>query len=66
MEQEPAFVALGVALGVGLLIGFEREQAASDDAKPGDTSMGGVRTYPLVSLAGALATMLSSAAEIDA
>ena len=59
MEQEPAFVALGVALGVGLLIGFEREQAASDDAKPGDTSMGGVRTYPLVSLAGALATMLS-------
>lgn len=52
-------MALGVALGVGLLIGFEREQAAAaENAGPAPT-MGGVRTYPLVSLGGALATMLS-------
>jgi len=59
MDEESAFVGLGVALGVGLLIGFEREQShGSEDAKPGST-MGGVRTYALVSLAGALATLFS-------
>jgi uncharacterized membrane protein (DUF4010 family) len=59
MDQEAAFVALGIALGVGLLIGFEREQsAATENSGPGPT-MGGVRTYPLVSLGGALATLLS-------
>jgi uncharacterized membrane protein (DUF4010 family) len=58
MDQETAFVSLGVALGVGLLIGFEREQSAGAD-KSGGKSMGGVRTYPLVSLGGALATIAS-------
>jgi uncharacterized membrane protein (DUF4010 family) len=59
MDEESAFVALGVALGVGLLIGFEREQSSGSDGRTGDTSMGGIRTYPAVALAGALATMLS-------
>ncbi len=59
MDQESAFVALGVALGVGLLIGFEREQTAvSEDARSGST-LGGIRTYPLVALAGALASLFS-------
>jgi uncharacterized membrane protein (DUF4010 family) len=48
-----------VALGVGLLIGFEREQSGGADGRTGDTSMGGIRTYPAVALAGALATLLS-------
>jgi uncharacterized membrane protein (DUF4010 family) len=58
MDQETALVSLGAALGVGLLIGFEREQAAGDE-RGGGPSLGGVRTYPLVSLGGALATMLA-------
>jgi len=58
MDQETAFVSLGVALGVGLLIGFEREQSAGAE-QGGGSSLGGVRTYPLVSLGGALSTILA-------
>jgi hypothetical protein len=58
MDQETALVSLGAALGVGLLIGFEREQSAGAE-REGGPSLGGVRTYPLVSLGGALSTMLA-------
>ncbi len=57
MTQEEAFVALGVALGIGLLLGFEREQAARRDADGGRSPIGGVRTYPLVAVSGALAAL---------
>lgn len=58
IDQQSVFVALGTALGVGLLIGFEREQSVGAE-QGGGSSMGGVRTYPLVSLGGALATLLA-------
>lgn len=41
------FVSLGVALGLGLLVGFQRERTAE--------TLAGFRTFPLISLAGALA-----------
>jgi uncharacterized membrane protein (DUF4010 family) len=54
------FVALAVALGVGFLIGLQRERSASNDGTSRRSSFGGVRTYPLVALSGALAVLLSS------
>ncbi len=59
MDLEAAFASLGVALGVGLLIGFEREQAAGEEKVGEAAEMGGVRTFPLVALAGAISTLLS-------
>lgn len=53
------FISLTVALGVGFLIGLQREQSTSrEDAER--SSLGGVRTYPLVALSGALAELLAS------
>jgi len=57
------YARFGLALGVGFLIGLQREQSAGRrDATDGDgvvSSPGGVRTFPLVSLLGALAALLS-------
>lgn len=52
------FISLAVALGVGFLIGLQREQSTSrtDEQR---SSLGGVRTYPLVALAGAVAMLLA-------
>lgn len=58
MEQYETFITLGIALLLGLLIGFEREQSAPDDPERRRLFIGGARTYPLVSLAGALAMLL--------
>lgn len=55
-------MALGVALGAGFLIGFERQQSAGEEGKPAGSSMGGVRTYPLVALVGALASLAARSA----
>jgi uncharacterized membrane protein (DUF4010 family) len=41
------FVSLSVALGLGLIVGFQRERA--------EESLAGFRTFPLITLAGALA-----------
>ena len=55
-EYEP-FVSLAVALGVGFLIGIEREQAVPEG---GDNRfLGGARTHPLFALAGAVSMLLS-------
>jgi uncharacterized membrane protein (DUF4010 family) len=51
------FLSLGLAVVAGLLIGLEREQSAPDDDTSG-SFLGGARTYPLVALIGALATLL--------
>src|SRR5258706_13510329 len=60
MPEYDLYLALGVALAAGLLIGFEREQSAPDDeTERRRTFAGGARTYPLVSLAGALAALLA-------
>ena len=49
--------SFGVALGVGLLVGFEREQSQSDRERE-DRRFGGSRTFPLLSLLGAVAGAL--------
>ena len=51
-------VALATALAVGLLVGLEREQTKAERS---GFSFGGVRTYPIIALVGALATMLEPA-----
>ena len=55
-------MALGVALGAGFLIGFERQQSSESAGVPESSSMGGVRTYPLVALVGALASLIARTA----
>jgi uncharacterized membrane protein (DUF4010 family) len=58
VEPYETHIALATALAVGLLVGLEREQTKPD--RPG-ASLGGVRTYPIIALIGALATMLEPA-----
>src|SRR5215475_1855978 len=58
MEGYENQFSLATAIAVGLLIGLEREQSKSEDQAP---SMAGIRTYPIIALVGALATMLEPA-----
>ncbi len=51
-------VSLGLACVAGLLIGFEREQSATERSATGEGLLGGVRTHPLLSLIGAVAVLL--------
>jgi uncharacterized membrane protein (DUF4010 family) len=51
MELSYLFQQLGIALGLGLLVGLQRESAAS--------ALGGVRTFPLVTLFGAVCGLLA-------
>jgi uncharacterized membrane protein (DUF4010 family) len=60
MEVHELFLSLALALGVGLLLGFEREQAVVERANR-LTFLGGARTYPLVSMLGAVSMLLSRA-----
>lgn len=57
MSFEPTQIVLGfaLALAVGGLVGLERERHAYADKHP---SFGGVRTFPLVALLGALSALL--------
>lgn len=52
------FYRFGAALAIGLLIGLEREHAASREQ---EKIFAGVRTFPLLSLAGCTAMLLSEA-----
>ncbi len=49
------FIALAVALACGLLVGLEREKSGGDD-------FGGIRTFALIGLVGALTQLLSATA----
>src|SRR4030095_206782 len=51
MDLASNFQLLGIALGLGLLVGLERDRAAS--------RLAGMRTFPLVTLFGALCSVLS-------
>ncbi|HBS28643.1 MAG TPA: MgtC/SapB family protein [Phycisphaerales bacterium] len=51
MTPDPAFAALGIALGLGLLVGLQRERVAVHFA--------GVRTFPLIAVMGAVCAMLA-------
>lgn len=52
---------LGIALGVGLLIGLERERRSEDERQPA-----GIRTFTLVALLGGIAALLGTAALVVA
>jgi uncharacterized membrane protein (DUF4010 family) len=58
MGNYELLASLAVALGVGLLIGLQREHSASVEDK---STIGGIRTYPLVAIAGALAALAAQA-----
>lgn len=58
MEPYETHLGLATALGVGLLVGLEREQTKPDR---GGSQLGGIRTYPIFALLGALATLLAPA-----
>ncbi|MBB3062222.1 MgtC/SapB family protein [Microbulbifer rhizosphaerae] len=51
-----SLIAFGIALGLGLLIGLQRERTAD--------RLGGIRTFPLIALFGALAARLSDIQDI--
>jgi uncharacterized membrane protein (DUF4010 family) len=51
MEIATVFQKLGIALGLGLLIGLQRERSAND--------LAGVRTFPLVTLLGGVCALLA-------
>jgi uncharacterized membrane protein (DUF4010 family) len=51
MDLTSSFQQLGIALGLGLLVGLQRERAAS--------RLAGMRTFPLVTVLGTLCSMLS-------
>lgn len=57
MERDLA-ASLGTAFAVGLLVGLERQMAISK-AEGHETRLGGVRTFPLIALAGALSELLA-------
>src|SRR5262245_42803943 len=54
-----ALARLAVALLIGFLIGLDRERA---EARKSETLFAGVRTFPLISLAGALGVLLRDGA----
>lgn len=56
METPKVFIDLAVALGVGLLVGLQRERAGS--------AIAGIRTFPLISLGGAVAASLPDQAGV--
>ena len=60
MDRYEPFVSLVLALLAGLLIGLEREQSRPTPETQ-RTFLGGIRTYPLIALLGALSLMLSKA-----
>ena len=62
VEPFEPHLSLLTALAVGLLIGLEREQAKADT---GGASIGGVRTYPIFALIGAVSTMLANASHCE-
>jgi uncharacterized membrane protein (DUF4010 family) len=58
MQQYEPYVSLALALAAGLLIGLEREQSRPL-GEPRRGFLGGIRTYPLMALLGAVSVMLS-------
>ena len=57
MSFEEIFIGFLVALAAGALIGLERQQDQASEHQPGP---GGVRTFPLIALTGALSAFAST------
>jgi uncharacterized membrane protein (DUF4010 family) len=53
MELTGPFLTLAIALGVGMLVGLQRERS------PSSTHIGGIRTFPLVTVLGAVSALLA-------
>jgi uncharacterized membrane protein (DUF4010 family) len=51
MELTAIFLKLAIALGLGLLVGIEREHVAK--------RLGGIRTFPMITILGALCALLA-------
>ncbi len=60
MDAYEPFVTLGIALAAGLLVGLERERASEADGGAAGAAnfLGGIRTFPLFALLGALSHLL--------
>lgn len=58
VEPYETHLALATALAVGLLVGLEREQSKLERQ---GSQLGGIRTYPIFALVGAVATLLEPA-----
>jgi uncharacterized membrane protein (DUF4010 family) len=58
VDHEDVFAGLAVALGVGFLIGLQREQQSAA-REQGSRGFGGIRTYPLAALLGAACALLA-------
>ena len=56
---DSAVARIGVALGIGLLVGLERERRKGEGTKRGPA---GLRTFALASLAGAIASVVGGGA----
>jgi uncharacterized membrane protein (DUF4010 family) len=56
MAFEDIFWGFLIALGAGALIGLQRQQSRDEEKGPG---VGGVRTFPLIALAGALSAFMA-------
>ena len=52
MDTLSAFRALGIAAGLGLMVGLQRERSNSQ--------LAGLRTFPLITLLGAICAMLAT------
>ena len=50
MELSALFIQIGISLGLGLLVGLQRQRAAS--------SLAGVRTFPMITVLGTLCAMI--------
>lgn len=57
-NEPDLLIGLAVALGIGLLIGVEREQRKGEDPAH---IVAGVRTFALIALAGAVSTLMGTA-----
>lgn len=58
--MEP-YGSFALVLAVGFLIGLQREQSMASEGAPRGLFVGGIRTFPLVALAGGLAAVLARA-----
>ncbi|MBI4563089.1 MAG: MgtC/SapB family protein [Planctomycetes bacterium] len=58
MNEYELFISLAVSLGVGLLIGLQREQQAMEEHGDKKLFLGGIRTFPLYALVGSLSMLL--------
>ncbi len=61
MTFEDIFMGLLIALASGALIGIEREQSAAQERK---LRLGGIRTFPLLALTGALSALLAHTMDV--